>query len=142
MILQVSALLKAIREKAVIAPIKWMKGERPFTIQDALTGPATQLQITLPQLLDYSPRLRRDLAELLRSSVPRTRKKRLAARKKQKESIALHSAHCYVGRDILSEAAPGGEDNVECLYIEAWVGNVKVPEVPVHAGAMLDLISS
>ena len=47
-----------------------------------------------------------------------------------------------MGRDILSEAAPGSEDNVECLYIEAWVGNVKVPEVLVDAGAMLDLISS
>ena len=57
-ILQVSTLPKATKEKVVIAPIKWMKGERPFTIQDALTGPATQLQISLPQLLDCSPRLR------------------------------------------------------------------------------------
>jgi len=120
-----------------------MKGQNPFIIQDALIGPASQLQITLHQLLDCSPRLRRDLAELLRSSVLRSRKKKLILGKKPAAApITLHSAQYAIGRDIVSEAAEGSEENVECLYIEAWVGKVKVPEVLVDAGAMLDLISS
>lgn len=70
--------LKRTKEKTTIAPINWMKGQVPYTIQDALNGPSPGLNITLPQLLDCSPRLRRDLAELLCSSVPRTRKKNSA----------------------------------------------------------------
>ena len=34
------------------------------------------------------------------------------------------------------------EENIECLYIEAWSGNVQLPDVLVDAGAMLDLIST
>jgi len=52
------------KEKAEAIPIKWMKGQVPFTIQAALSRPSPGLNITLPQLLDCSPRLRRDLAEL------------------------------------------------------------------------------
>lgn len=133
---------RKLRKQAEIAPINWMKDQSPFTIRDALTGSASQLQITLPQLLDCSPRLRRDLAELLRSSVPRSRKKRLSSGKAQAEPITLHSAKKQVGRNILSEANPEIQENMECLYIEAWVGKNKLPEVLVDAGAMLDLIST
>ena len=66
------------KEKVEAIPINWMKGELPFMIQDALSGPSPGLNITLPQLLDCSPRLRRDLAKLLRSSVPHVRKKRFS----------------------------------------------------------------
>jgi len=127
--------------KAEVAPINWMKSQSQFTIQDALNGPRPGLQITLPQLLDYSPRLRRDLAELLRSSVPRVRKKRLAAASSGLPA-ALHSSKLPVGQDVTCEAAPGTDENIEYLYIEAWVGNFKIPEMLVDAGAMLDLIST
>ena len=130
---------KHLRKKEETAPINWMKGQPSFTIQDALDGPTHHLQITLPQLLDCSPRLRRDLAELLRSSVPRSRKKK---GNKGKQPVSLHSSKFTFGGEIVSEASPGAEDNVECLYIEAWIGNIKIPEVLVDAGAMLDLISS
>jgi len=130
------------KEKVEIAPINWMKGQMPFTIQDALNGPNPDLRITLPQLLDCSPRLRRDLAELLRSSVPRLRKKRLLGSNPSKVPAALHSTKLTVRRDVVSEAFPGGDENIECLYIEAWVGGFRIPEVLVDAGAMLDLISS
>jgi len=133
---------RKLRKRALIAPINWMKDQSPFTIRDALTGSASQLQITLPQLLDCSPMLRRDLAELLRSSVPCSRKKRLSSGKAQAEPITLHSAKEQVGRNILSEANPELQENIECLYIEAWVGKNKLPEVLVDAGAMLDLIST
>jgi len=109
---QASILPNRVREKVEIAPIKWMKGQNPFTIQDALTEPASRLQITLQQLLDCSPRLRQDRAELLRSSVPRSRKKKFTSGKKPAEPITLHSAQYYIGRDIVSEAVAGTEDNV------------------------------
>lgn len=134
--------LKRIKRKAAIAPINWMKGQVPFTNQDALNGPDPGLNITLPQLLDCSPRLRRDLAELLCSSIPRTRKKRSTGAKGQVHPISLHSTKMILGHEVTSEASPGREENIECLYIEAWIGSFKVPEVLVDAGAMLDLVST
>ena len=133
---------KKSKQKIPVAPINWMKGQVPFTIHDALNGPSPGLNITLPQLLDCSPRLRRDLAELLRSSIPRTRKKLAVGSKEQSHPIALHSSKFILGHEVTSEASPGMEDNIECLYIEAWIGNFKVPEVLVDAGAMLDLVST
>jgi len=125
-----------------VAPINWMKGQVPFTMQDALNGPSPGLNITLPQLLDCSPRLRRDLAELLRSSIPRARKKDSAGSKGEVHPISLHSTKLILGHEVTSEASPGIEDNIECLYIQAWIGNFKVLEVLVDAGAMLDLVST
>ena len=61
------------KTKPLNIPIRWMKGQVPFTIADALDGSSSRLSITLPQLLYCSPRLRRDLAELLHSSVPGVR---------------------------------------------------------------------
>ena len=55
---------------------------------------------------------------------------------------ALHSSKLSGGQDVTCEAAPGTDENIECLYIEAWVGNFKIPEMLVDAGAMLDLIST
>jgi len=119
-----------------------MKGQVPFTIQDALSGPSSSLNITLPQLLDSSPRLRRDLAELLRSSVPRVRKKKQQETCGMVPQVALPSSKLTLGNKVVSEAAPGSDENIEYLYIEAWVGNYLVPEVLVDASAILNLISS
>ena len=47
-----------------------------------------------------------------------------------------------LGNEVVSEASPGSNDNIECLYIKAWMGNYLIPEVFVDARAMLDLISS
>jgi len=130
------------KEKAEVIPINWMKGQVPFTIQDALSGPSPSLNITLPQLLDFLPRLRRDPAEVVRSSVPRVRKRKQRENCRMVPQVALHSSKQTLGNRVVSEATPGSDDNIECLYIEAWVGNYLVPEVLVDAGAMLDLISS
>ena len=133
---------RRLKAKMETVPINWIKGEAPLTIRDALNGPENRLQIRLPQLLDCSPRLRRDLAELLRSSVPQVRKKQAIAKTQSTEPVSLHSAKLAIRNEVVSEASPEPEDNIECLYIEAWVGNIKVLEVLVDAGAMLDLISS
>ena len=130
------------KEKAEVIPINWMKGQVPFTIQDALSEHSPSLNITLPQLLDCLPRLRQDPAELLRSSVPRVRKRKQRENCAMVPQVALHSSKQTLGNRVVSEAAPGSDNNIECLYIEAWVRNYLVPEVLVDAGAMLDLISS
>ena len=54
-------------------PINWIRGQKQYSLEDALNDVTPK--ISFPQLLDVSPHLRRELAELLRSSVPRARKK-------------------------------------------------------------------
>jgi len=103
------------RKKLELAPINWMKGQAPFTIQEALNAPTPGLNITLPQLLDCSPRLRRDLAELLSSSVPRTRKKTISTATQAVQRPNMHSAKFTIGKDVTSEAFPCTDDNIECL---------------------------
>lgn len=39
---------RRLKAKMETVPINWMKGEAPFTIRDALNGPETRLQISLP----------------------------------------------------------------------------------------------
>jgi len=128
-------------EKAEIAPMNWMKRQPPFTIQDALNGQNPDFQITLPQLLDCLPRLRCKLAEQLWSSVSRVRKKQLLRAKTNTVPVVLHYTKLSVGREVVSEALLGGNENIEFLYIETWVGGFQVPEVLVDAGAILYLIS-
>jgi len=138
--LPVSNPVKRLKGKSETAPINWMKGKVPITIRDALNGLNTRLQITLPQLLNCSFCLHYNLAELLPSSIPRMRKKKNHKGKKPLEPVSLHSQKLSIRNEVVSEASPGAEENVECLFIEASIGNMKIEEVLVDAGAMLDLI--
>ena len=87
--------------------------------------------ITLPQLLDVSPKLRRDLADLFRSSQPISRSKRVnnvnAARGSAKSSEVDDSA---ATKDV----------DVECLYIPALVNGVLIDNVLVDGGSMIELV--
>jgi len=130
------------RQKVEMAPIKWMKGQARFTPKDALNGRPPSLSITLPELLDCSPWLLRDLAELRRSSVPRVLRKKATSSSGITEPSSIHSSKLTLGHEVTSEASPGPEGDKECLYMEAWVANYKIREVLVDAGAMLDLIST
>ena len=112
-------------------PINWMWGQKQYSLQDALNDVTPK--ISFPQLLDVSPRLHRELAELLRSSVPRVRKK---------GKVLPPTGGVALAKDtpvILTEAH--GDDEVNCLYIDAWVGKQLVGDVLVDRGAMLDLIA-
>ena len=122
----------ATRSAGPVPPINWMRGQKQYSLQDMLNEVTPK--ISFPQLLDVSPRLRRELAELLRSSVPRVRKV------KGKEATA--AAPVTLAKNsplILTEAH--GDDEVNCLYIDAWIGERLVGDVLVDGGAMLDLIS-
>ena len=115
-----------------VPPINWMKGQKQYSLQDALNEVTPR--ISFPQLLDVSPRLRRELAELLRSSVPRARKK---GKGRVEEPVEI-----LVARDtpmVLTRAHE--DDEVACLYISAWIGNQQIEDVLVDGGAMLDLMS-
>ena len=117
----------AVTKPAKPAPINLMKGLNPYNIEDAMVS--IKPEITFPQLLDVSPRLRRELALLLRSSQPRTRKKRTPPVQIDKVS----------GPVKVTEAAPDAE--VECMYITVWCKGIEIPDVLVDGGAMIDLIA-
>lgn len=117
----------AVTKPAKPAPINLMKGLNPYNIEDAMVS--IKPEITFPQLLDVSPRLHRELALLLRSSQPRTRKKRTPPVQIDKVS----------GPVKVTEAAPDAE--VECMYITVWCKGIEIPDVLVDGGAMIDLIA-
>ena len=106
-------------------PINLMKGMNSYNIEEAMVN--IKPEITFPQLLDVSPRLRRELAILLRSSQPRTRKKRTQM------EIQIDNV------TKVTDAAPDSE--VECMYITVWCNGVEIPDVLVNGGAMIDLIA-
>ena len=117
-----------------VPPINWMRGQKQYSLQDALDDVTPK--ISFPQLLDVSPRLRRELAELLRSSVPRVRRKgkgKTAQGSTENVGVVKHTPL------IMTEAHEDGE--VHCLYIDAWIGDQLINDVLVDGGAMLDLIS-
>ena len=119
------------RDTRRTSPINLMKGQEPYSIERALTS--IQPEITFPQLLDVSPRLRRELAILLRSSQPRTR------RKKEPETGGGPTVNSAGGPLRMTEAAEDAE--VDCLYITASSNGTKIPNVLVDGGAMIELVS-
>ena len=111
-----------------------MPGQKQYSLQDALDDITPK--ISFPQLLDVSPRLCRELAELLLSSVPRVRKKgkgKVAQGGTEHVGVVKHTPL------IVTEAHDDSE--VHCLYIDAWIGDPLVNDVLVDGSAMLDLIS-
>ena len=117
-------------------PINLMKGQEPYNIEKALSS--IQPDITFPQLLDVSPRLRRELALLLRSSQPRTRKKKQMTlpTETEKANPVVGAVGVPLGT---TEAAEDSE--VECLYITAQCNGVEITNVLVDGGAMIELVS-
>ena len=113
------------------APINWMRGQKQYSLQDALVDVTPKT--SFPQLFDVSPRLRRELADLLRSSVPRERKK---GKSTVRPSNVTRAKNTPV---ILTEAHD--DDEVSCGYIVAWIGKQMVGDVLIDGGAMLDLIA-
>ena len=110
------------------APINLRKGLDPYNIEAAMIS--VKPEISFPQLLDVSPRLRRELAVLLQSSQPRTRKKK-ATPAMQIDKVS--------GPVKVTDAA--SDADVECMYITVWCKGVEIPDVLVDGGAMIDLIA-
>ena len=98
--------------------------------QDALNEVTPK--ISFPQLLDVSPPLRKELAELLRSSVPHVRSKG-----KGKEPVMASNAALAKNSPVIVTKVYG-DDEVNCLYIDAWIGDKLVGDILVDGGTMLD----
>lgn len=114
-------------EKRGQAPIVWLKDGKQYSIRELLEN--LDVEINLPQMFDASPRLRREMAELLRSSEPRSRKARKPTQTK-------------VVSNVLSEYVSSAADkDVECLYITAMVNGEEVHSVLIDGGAQVDLVS-
>ena len=105
-----------------------MKGMNSYNIEEAMVN--INPEITFPQLLDVSPRLRGELAILLRSSQTRTRKKRTQM------EIRIDNV---TGPVKVTDAAPDSE--VECMYITVWCNGTEIPDVLVDGRAMINLIA-
>ena len=127
---------RSVKAGAPVPPINWMRGQKQYSLQDALND--VTLKISFPQLLDVSPRLRRELAELLRSSVPHTRKKTKSGSSGQEMEA---SAAMLAKQTPLALTEAHGDEEVTCLYIDAWIGKQLVGDILIDGGAMLDLIS-
>lgn len=127
---------RSVKAGAPVPPINWMRGQKQYSLQDALNDVTPK--ISFPQLLDVSPRLRRELAELLRSSVPRTRKKTKGGSSGQEMEA---SAATLAKQTPLALTEAHGDEEVTCLYIDAWIGKQLVGDILIDGGAMLDLIS-
>jgi hypothetical protein len=84
-------------------------------------------KISLPQLLDISPGLRQELKDLLQSTIPRLRKKRV---------IPLAA----FGAPVVTAMAREDQD-VSCLYIESYVNGYRVVLTLVDGGAQIELVS-
>ena len=105
-------------------PITWLKEDPQYDIGTLLKD--IQPSISLPQLLDVSPKLRRDLADLLRSSQPRTRSRRVN--------------HAGIVAPAITTLAQDDRD-VDCLYITVFIEDAPVDLTLVDGGAMIELIS-
>ena len=76
---------------------------------------------------------------MLRSSVPRARRKGKSALPTSGEDRDVPMALVKDFPIVLTKAHD--DDDVACLYIDAWIGKKLVEDVLVDGGAMLDLIS-
>jgi hypothetical protein len=110
-----------VKEPLRDPPIIMMRGRDRFELEDVLN--AVEPRITFAQLLDCSPKLRSQLAHLLRCSITRTRRK-------AKPAVS----------HVLPMTVAGPEVDADCLYIGCEVEGTPVDNTLVDAGALLDLI--
>ena len=127
---------RSVKAGTPVPPINWMRGQKQYSLQDVLNDVTPK--ISFPQLLDVSPLLRRELVELLRSSVPRTRKKTKGGSSGQEMDA---SAATLAKKTPLALTEAHGDEEVTCLYIDAWIEKELIGDILIDGGAMLDLIS-
>lgn len=112
--------------KAGLAPIKAMDGLSSFDLTKYMQNMV--VNIGLPQLLQESPALRRQLVMLLTSANPR--KKRTV-----RASAALAEAGVTTAPEL-------DEDSLEAMFIDVSVCGARVSSVLVDGGSLIDLISA
>ena len=109
-----------------------MRGLAPYNMAELLSGNIPS--ITVPQLLNSAPALRRELAILLRSSRPFTHKRKV-------QGDALLVSHHKLEEIQISTSAE--EDRkINYMYISVYVHDIKLEEVLDDGGAMVVLVSN
>jgi hypothetical protein len=122
---------KPVKPMEETPPIVMMRDRRRFNLEQVLN--AVQPDISFAQLLDCSPKLRSQLAHLLRSSITKVRSR---VKGKQAEEV-VHRVGLEPARLTMASEESG---NLECMHIEVWVDGIHVPEALVDGGAMIDLV--
>jgi hypothetical protein len=117
-----------VKEPLRDPPIIMMRGRDRFELEHVLN--AVEPRITFAQLLDCSPKLRSQLAHLLRCSITRAR------RKAKHEGVPRPTSVSHA----LPITVAGPEVDADCLYIGCEVEGTPVDNTLVDAGALLDLI--
>ncbi|CCX13654.1 Protein of unknown function [Pyronema omphalodes CBS 100304] len=97
-----------------------LRGREQFSLETVLNS--IQPNISFAQLLDCSLKLRAQLAHLLRSSVV-----------KVKVANVKHTA------PTVTTLADPETQNVECMYVRAWIGENRIGTTLVDGGAMINL---
>ena len=108
-------------------PINMAKDKDRFSVDGFLDA-----QVTMPiwQLLDRSPQIRAQLARAMASSKPTKRGKRpamIATSIQREPPLIATEAH--------------EEEDVTCLYLEAWINDTKVNKTLADNGAVVELIN-
>ena len=108
-------------------PILMLRGQKQYDLEEVLQS--IQPELSLAELLDASATLRQQLYCLLRSIIPRTR------RRSYKVTDTVGSVQEKTARPpgITSRAKEDGGD-AEAMDIEAWVGNTKITDILVDGG--------
>lgn len=108
--------------------INMAKNKSRFQISQFLDSPVT---MPIWQLLDRSPQIRAQLARAMASSKSTRRGKKMRA------AIALMAGK----KALVVETEAHEEEEVVCLYICSWVGEVMIAKTLADTGAVIELIN-
>lgn len=116
------------------APIKALEGQQRYNVKETLTAPVS---ITLAQLLDLSPQVRRQMAFMMRSTITRQRKPRVRA---PSAAAALDSSTLSAQPPAVTSHAFADDDQATVMYITGWVKDVEIRRILVDSGSVVELI--
>jgi hypothetical protein len=123
------------REFERAPPIQMLRGKEQYNLEEVLQS--IQPEISLAQLLDASATLRQQLYSLLRSIIPRTRRRTYKA----PDAVGAVQIQPSIPPAVTSRAKDDDGD-AEAMYIDAWVGDTKITDILVDGGSMVDLIGT
>ena len=115
-------------------PIKMAEGKSRFQVDTFLD---TQVTLSIWQLLDRSPQLRVQLARAMASSRPTKRSKKSVVPNPVRTAAAVSKLWTPPAIETITHE----DEEVICLYIDAWVGDQKISKTLVDSGAVVELIS-
>jgi hypothetical protein len=114
-------------------PIRGIVGHQRFDTSKILE---TDVTLTVRELFDIAPIVRRQIANDMKSSQPRKRNTQQARTEPVSAVSKEESLEPRVLHRVLQQ-----EEIPQCLYITAWINGRSLPRTLVDSGAVVDLIS-